>query len=142
MRKIYIASSWKNSKAVLRLAWQLREWGHEVYAFCEPGKDHFIFDAREHGVSHLTAKEAVKDPMFIKAYQADKAGLDWADTCIILLPAGKSTHLEGGYAVGRGKELYVLGPQVPGDFDAMYGFAEMVCELAEEMHLRLGEPIK
>ena len=82
-RKIYIASSWKNSRMVLMLGRILRQHGHEVYMFCEEGKDHFVFDAREHGISELTAHEAVKDPMFIKVYEHDKAGLDWADACII-----------------------------------------------------------
>ena len=132
-RKIYIASSWKNAERVRILAEQLRNCGHEVYAFCEPGQDHFVFDAREHGIDQLTAKEAVSDPMFIRAYEADKAGLDWADTCVILLPAGKSTHLEGGYTVGCGKDLFILGDPFPGDFDAMYGFAVAVCESFVEL---------
>jgi len=45
-RRIYIASSWRNEEAVLACTRRLREAGHEVYAFCEPGKGHFVFDAR------------------------------------------------------------------------------------------------
>lgn len=138
-RKIYIASSWKNEKAVLEIGKYLREIGHEVYMFCEEGSGHYCFGPQmffeETGIQldTITAKQALSYPQFQKAFEADKAGIDWADTVVILLPAGKSTHLEGGYAVGCGKDLFVLGLPVPGDFDAMYGFAKAVCETPWEL---------
>jgi len=134
-RKIYIASSWKNKKQVLDLAYLLRDQKHEVYAFCEEGAGHLVFGPQDFDgdILQVTAKEAMKQEVFVKIYEADKAGLDWSDTVIIVLPAGKSTHLEGGYAVGRGKELFIVGDPVPGDFDSMYGFAEAVCETYEEL---------
>jgi len=135
MRKIYIASSWKNEVSVMRLAGLLRDKGHEVYAFCEREVGHFVFSPDDFlgDVSKLTAKEAMKKDMVKEVYEANRAGLDWSDTVVILLPAGKSTHLEGGYAAGCGKELFILGDPVPGDFDSMYGFAEAVCEGFSEL---------
>lgn len=41
----------------------------------------------------------------------------------MILPCGRSAHLEGGYAVGKGKALYILGHFPKGEFDVMYGFA-------------------
>ncbi len=43
---------------------------------------------------------------------------------VLLLPSGRSSHLEAGYGVGSGKELFIFGDLPVGEFDAMYGFAE------------------
>jgi len=109
MRKIYIASSWKNELKVVELANRLRSVGYEAYAFCERGAGHFVFSPKDFlgDITRITAKEAMSQECFIKIYEANKDGLDWSDTVIIVLPAGKSTHLEGGYAVGCGKELFI-----------------------------------
>jgi hypothetical protein len=34
--------------------------------------------------------------------------MEWADTCVLLLPCGRSAHLEAGYFVGAGKELNIV----------------------------------
>mgnify|MGYP002522148347 FL=1 len=31
------------------------------------------------------------------------------DTCILLLPSGRSAHIEAGYLKGLGKKVYVVG---------------------------------
>ena len=55
--------------------------------------------------------------------------------CILVLPCGRSAHLELGWAVGHGKKTYVLEPE-PIEPDLMYAmcdkifvtFDEMICE--------------
>jgi len=129
-RKIYIASSWKMAETVMELAKYLRHW-HEVFAFCEEDRGHFIFNARDwngEDLSNITAKQGYEHPAFQKCYKSDKDGLDWCDTVVLLLPSGRSSHLEGGYAAGQGKDLYIYGEPVPGEFDAMYGFSRGVFE--------------
>jgi hypothetical protein len=42
----------------------------------------------------------------------------------MVLPCSKSSHLEGGYAVGKGKKLYIIGDFPKGEFDVMYGFSD------------------
>lgn len=136
MSKIYIASSWKNKYAVLTLACVLRQSGHEVFAFCERNSGHFVFDAhdwRGRDLSTITVKQGFRHPAFRKAFQSDKAGLDWANTVVLLLPSGRSSHLEAGYAAGQGKNVFVLGAPIAGDFDVMYGFAKAVCETTSEL---------
>ena len=34
--------------------------------------------------------------------------MEWADTCVMLLPCGRSAHLEAGYMKGRGKRLIIF----------------------------------
>jgi hypothetical protein len=141
-RRIYIASSWKNAAWLPAIALLLRTAGHEVYLFCETGRDHFVFDAHDwkgQDLSTITAKQAWQHEVFRHAFECDKAGLDWADTCILILPAGRSSHLEAGYAVGRGKDLFITGSPKPGEYDTMYGFAKAVCESGPELRDALGD---
>lgn len=41
-------------------------------------------------------------------FDQDKKALDWCDTCVLVLPCGRSAHLELGYAVGQKKETFIL----------------------------------
>jgi nucleoside 2-deoxyribosyltransferase len=132
-RRVYIASSWRNADGVKLLADFLRDYHMEVFAFVEQDKradglDKFIFNAKDWDgkvpLDKMDWIDFMDNPKTERAYRADKAGLDWADTVILLLPCGRSAHLEAGYAVGKGKELYVWGDLPIGQFETMYGFAD------------------
>jgi len=97
--KIYIATSWKLQMEAKALAENLRMYGHEVDFFCDPTTGRFVF-----------------------SFQA----LEWSDTVVMLLPCGKSAHLEAGYAKGLGKKLFIydLEKFSKGQIDVMYQFAD------------------
>ena len=42
---------------------------------------------------------------------------------MLVMPAGRSSHLEAGYAVGAGKKLYILLNKVEFQPDLMYKMA-------------------
>lgn len=128
---IYIASSWKNEKLVAMLAKHLRNEGHEVDAFVDASSGRYVFHFSEIGdASNIDAISFLKDYRTQKAFKEDKKWLDWCDCCVMLLPAGKSTHLEAGYAKGQGKKLIIYQPDgfPMGVFDVMYGFADLITE--------------
>jgi hypothetical protein len=134
-RKIYIASSWKNAVIVRNLAKVFRASGHKAFDFTDPadhtapGVEKYVFDGR------AFAQYRGQNPLTVDwldfltwkptklAFRSDKAGLDWADTVVLLIPSGRSSHLEAGYGVGKGKSLFIYGNLPPGEFDAMYKFA-------------------
>ncbi len=144
---IYIASSWKNADRVMILARLLKRMGHEVDAFCEPreGRTIFNFDdvpnADIHDGITMLDEEIVQ-----KAFMEDKKWIDWSDAVVMLLPCGKSAHLEAGYAKGIGKKLFIVGEFPVGEFDVMYGFADGMFKLGEikrlERALELSEASK
>ena len=112
--KIYIASSWKNQKEVLALTKRLECEGFEVDAFCRTTDKRYSFHWSELVDSELDllkydAITFIKDPMAQRAFKEDKKWLDWSDTVIMLMPCGRSSHLEGGYAKGKDKLLYIYG---------------------------------
>src|SRR5688500_18691698 len=102
-RRIYVASSWRNEhyQSVVE---ELRKAGHEVYDFKDTPHSFRWTDASPTGAATIeTYLEAMKTQIAIKGFEADKAALDWCDTCIMVLPCGRSAHLEAGYAAGQGK---------------------------------------
>jgi len=142
--KIYIASSWKNQKAVLALAEYLERYGFEVDAFCRSSDTRYAFHwselvDNEDDLANYDAVEMLADPRTKRAFKEDRKWLDWSDCVIMLMPCGRSSHLEAGYAKGQGKLLYIYGDFPKGEFDVMYGFAdglfrrEDITQLADEL---------
>lgn len=142
--KIYIASSWKNAALVLMWKGELERHYHEVDAFCDCSSGRFVFNFAEiENHEQLNAIDFLLDKRTQKAFQEDKKWLDWADCCLLILPAGNSAHLEAGYAKGKGKLLIVWQDEFPaGEFDVMYGFADLVTDSAAAVLERLGEEKK
>lgn len=135
MAKIYLASSWKNEAIVKRIAEQLRGLEHEVDAFCDQSNGRFVFSFDQlPNVEKMDAKVVLNEEIVQKAFHEDKKWLDWADGCLLILPSGKSAHLEAGYAKGQGKFLIIYQDGFPtGDFDVMYGFADLVTDNMDEI---------
>lgn len=69
-------------------------------------------------------------------FHFDRHHLDTSDAVVLVLPAGRSGHLELGYSVGRGIPGYILldqGYVEEGRFDVMYNFASGVFEKEEDL---------
>jgi hypothetical protein len=116
-RRIYVASSWRNpiQQDVVNL---LRGAGHQVYDFRNPAPGNHGFSWSEVNSDWLqwNPEQFVADlysghPAVKRGFALDKGGLDWSDTCVCVLPCGRSAHLEAGYAAGQGKlTLFYLHP--------------------------------
>lgn len=124
--KIYIATSWKNENLAKNVAEVLRNDGHEVDCFCDESTGRYCFRWTDHFekiedanvFSFLSLSEARK------AFEEDKKFIDWCDAVVMIYPCGNSAHLEGGYAKGQGKLLYMWGSFPAGYFENMYGFMD------------------
>ena len=138
--KIYLASSWKNQQQVLALADIFESNGFEVDTFRRKTDKRYAFHWSEFvdtetALQNYDAISFLADPRVLRAFQEDKRWLDWADTVVLVLPCGRSAHLEAGYAKGQGKSLYIYGDFKKGEFDVMYGFADGLFRLNELANL-------
>lgn len=110
-RRIYVASSWKN-KLQPTVVEMLRRLGHDVYDFKNPpGGTDFAWssiDPAWQSWSTEQYRDALRHPLAIAGYAADVAALARCDDCVLVLPSGRSSSLELGYALGQGKCGYVL----------------------------------
>lgn len=110
--RIYVASSWRN-QVQPSVVYHLRAAGHEVYDFRNPpnGDRGFSWAEIDEHWQFWRAKDyrkALKHPAAIRGFNNDFNGMLWADTCVLLLPSGRSAHLEAGYMAGQGKRVIVL----------------------------------
>lgn len=111
--KIYVASSWKNTKQQEVVA-ALRDEGHQVYDFKNPKEGNSGFSWRQcdpeskNWTPRQYAHILTESPIAAAGFALDKDALDWCDTCVLVLPCGRSAHLEAGYAAGQGKHTIVM----------------------------------
>ncbi|MDO8516423.1 MAG: hypothetical protein Q7S28_04175 [bacterium] len=123
--KVYLIGSLRNPE-VPKLANMIRELGFDVfddwYAAGPEADDKWRDYEKERGHSYI---EALDGYAANHVYHFDLKHLDECDIAILLLPAGKSGHLELGYCIGRGKRGYIL-LDTPERWDVMYLFADGV----------------
>ena len=111
MARIYVASSWRNPFQP-DVVGTCRENGHLAYDFraASSGFQWSDLDPDWQDWSGAQYREALKDPRASHGFVTDLRAMEWADTCVLLLPSGRSAHLEGGYMAGRGKRLIIYSP--------------------------------
>lgn len=121
MRRIYVASSWKNEDQP-RFVNELSKRGHKVYDFRNPmgRNDSNVWDSVTRRVgnyeqykrlSEVSSDDFAKmldDREALERFRDHHIALRSADTCILLLPCGKSAHIEAGLMAGFDKEVFVL----------------------------------
>ena len=100
MPRIYVASSWRN-KYFPEVVAALRVAGHQVYDFRNPphGGQGFHWTDVDPAAPEWTFEqysEGLRHPLAEKQFDADMQALDWADTCVLVLPSGRSAHTEAG----------------------------------------------
>lgn len=105
-RRIYLASSWRNPSQPDAVT-MLRDHGHEVYDFRNPtGSSGFRWTEIDPGWEKWTAeqyREALETPFAQRGFRNDFDAMRWADVGVLLLPCGRSAHLELGWMAGAGK---------------------------------------
>jgi len=112
----FIASRWRNRDKVLELVKGLRKRDKTVFSFFEGSKKVFsIFDSKLDPESVMkkfeSTKKWQKDQRVRKIFEKDLEGLKNSQILILLLPAGKSAHIEAGIAYGLGKKCILIGDQ-------------------------------
>jgi hypothetical protein len=143
--KVYVASSWRNPvqpDVVLRL----RAAGFQVYDFRDPSNDKGAFQWSDLGIERPEewpperCIEFLSHPRAVEAFHQDFDAMEWADACVLVLPAGRSANLEAGCFVGWGKPLIVLKDH--GTPDLMYAMATKVVPNVESIVPALIEVIE
>lgn len=141
-KRVYLIGSLRN-EAIPKLGVTLRNHGFEVFddwfAAGPEADDYWQKYERQRG---RTYNEALRGAAANHVFRFDKSHLDRCDAAVLVLPAGKSGHLELGYAAGLGKETRILlDPTQPADrWDVMYRFANSVESSVPDLIRVLKEP--
>lgn len=141
MTSIYLASSWRNDYQPEVLA-ALRAAGHEVYDFRNPapGVSGFAWDAIDPAWLGWTPEGfvgALGTQIAADGYRNDWDAMERSEVGVLLLPCGRSAHIEAGYFVGHPeKRLHILMPELP-EPELMYLMADGIHLTAEDLLLAL-----
>lgn len=131
--RVYLIGSLRNAE-VPRIAARLRDAGHEVFDewhAAGPEADDFMRDyLRARGDDY---NAALRSLAVQHVFKFDKRHLDRSDVAVMVMPGGKSAHLELGYVVGSGGRGIILLDREPDRIDIMHAFAERVVFSVEEL---------
>lgn len=136
MARIYVASSWRNQyyPNVVRA---LRAAGHEVYDFRNPphGGIGFHWTDIDKNAPVWTFEEyaqGLNHPLAGRQFEADLYALEHADTCVLVLPCGRSAHTEAGWMAGKGKKVIAYIPKIE-EPELMYKLFDKVVGNVDEI---------
>lgn len=143
---VYVASSWRNpmQPAVVETLKAAARRGYpelEPYDFRNPAEGDNGFRWTDVGLptgNDVAPADdylaALQHQTAVSGYAKDLAAMQAADTFVLVLPCGRSAHLELGWAVGAGKHTAILldDPVTP---ELMY---KMVDKLATSVFDLLG----
>lgn len=132
VKSIYIIGSLRNEE-IPRIGNALRGIGIDVFDdwFAAGPEADDYWKKYEQGRGR-TYEEALEGYAVKNVFNFDKTHLDRVDAGLLVLPAGRSGHLELGYITGLGKKSFILSDD-PERWDAMYRFATKVFFTEEKM---------
>jgi nucleoside 2-deoxyribosyltransferase len=140
--KIYVASSWRNQiqQEVVVL---LREQGFEVYDFKNPSPGNHGFhwseiDPNWKKWTPAEFKQGLKHDIALAGFYSDMNALDECDVCVLVLPSGRSAHLEAGWAIGANKPTIIYIPEAV-EPELMYLMAPFICTEIQELLSTLND---
>ena len=129
--KIYLIGSLRNSE-IPQIANALEKAGHEVFAdWWAGGRDADDWWMQYEQARGRTHREALDGHNAKHIFTFDKFHLDRSDAGVLVMPAGKSGHMELGYLVGQGKPGYILFLREPERWDVMHLFGTPVWSVEE-----------
>ena len=110
--RIYVASSWRN-KQQPHIVEALRSAGHKVYDFRDPGPrsggfQWTLLDPEWKSWDIEAYRKALEDPIAFEGFWLDFGAMNWCEVCVLVMPCGRSAHLELGWAVGACRHTAVL----------------------------------
>ena len=133
---IYIASSWRNSYYP-EVVERLRGEGFQVYDFRNPphGGSGFHWTDIDGNAPNWTFEqyaEGLHHPKAERQFSADMEALEAADTCVLVLPCGRSAHTEAGWMAGAGRRVIAYIPEMV-EPELMYKLFDGVVDSLDEL---------
>ena len=135
-RKIYVASSWRN-KYYPDVVEKLRKAGHDVYDFRNPpsGDPGFKWSSVSEDYMEWSPqqyRDMLQHEKAVRQFNNDIEAMEACDTCVLVLPCGRSAHTEAGWFAGKGRTTiaYIPERQEP---ELMYKLFSGVCCSIDEL---------
>ena len=134
--KVYVASSWRNKHQPMVVD-ALRSADIDVYDFRHPEEGDNGFHCSEIDKDWQSWKpeqyiEHLKHPIAESGFKKDIDALNSCDISVLVMPCGRSAHLEFGYNLGKGKPgaILLLEPCEP---ELMYKMSSRVFTKVDDL---------
>lgn len=130
---IYVTSSWRNEHQP-DVVEALRKEGFPVYDFRnpDPGNEGFHWswiDKNWQNWDLAGFRGELQHGFGKEGYKLDIAALNASDALVLVMPCGRSAHIEAGIAMGRGKcTVIYFPPGVVCDPELMYAGADLLSD--------------
>lgn len=142
--KIYVASSWRNDhqQSVVGV---LQSAGHDVYDFKHPtqGDAGFHWSEIDPNWQKWTTqqyRDALRHEYAQFGFNRDFNAMKECDACVLVLPCGRSAHLEAGWMKGAGRKVYAYIPDgCTIEPELMYGLLDGITSDIKEIIAMLKE---
>jgi len=136
-KQIYMIGSLRNEK-IPHIAKELRKLDFIVFDdWFSPGPEADEFWRKYEQVRGSTYKQALSNFAATHVFEFDKHHIDQSDIGVLIMPAGKSGHLELGYMIGQGKPGFIYFEEEPERWDVMHQFATHICVSMKELQNEL-----
>jgi hypothetical protein len=133
IKSLYIIGSLRN-REIPKIAIMLRAIGIDAFDdWYSAGPEADDCWKAHQELSGRDLRQALKGYAAQNVLRFDKAHLDRTDGALLVMPAGKSGHLEAGYVRGLGKPFFILFDKEPERWDVMLAFATEVFFSLPEM---------
>lgn len=132
--KVYLIGSLKGDK-IRSVASEMRKHNLDVFDDWHAGgpdaDDIWQKYEQDRGRSYTEALSGHHAQM---VFDFDYKHLSESDAVVLVLPCGKSGHMEFGWSIGKGKKGYILlESDDPPRWDVMYRFADGVTDSIDEL---------
>ena len=133
MNTVYVIGSLRNPR-ITEVGNALRAAGYDAFDEWHAGgpeaDDEWRRYEQDRGRHY---KEALRGYHARNIFEFDLYHLNRSDAGVLVMPAGRSGHLELGYLIGQGKLGFILFDEVPERLDIMHSFATAVCFSLKEL---------
>ncbi len=132
--KFFIAGRSRNRESILEICNIFDKLNISYYCFLKNEESY-----ESYGSSKQTAEEkqkefenlGLKSETVLKVFNEDIKAEREAENFLLVLPAGKSGHIEAGIAYGMGKKCYAIGEYDA--TDSLYNIFEKIFENNEDL---------
>lgn len=139
---VYVAGSLRNPH-IVEVGNMLRAAGYEAFdEWFSGGPEADDYWQKYEMARGRSFKEAVKGRAAQNIFLFDQAHIDMADAFVLVLPAGKSAHLELGRALSIGIPTFILLDSEESRYEVMPGLADSVCSTEVELMDKLAEVLE
>ena len=109
--KFFIAGRTRNKENILKICDIFQEMNISHYCFLKNETAHqkAKLDLQNENIADVFESLELEDPSVRIIFEHDLNGEKHSDNFLLVLPAGKSAHIEAGIAYGLGKKCYAIG---------------------------------